>query len=168
MPRSLLRWLCSGADGVAGQCVDAGWLSGDIWTSDAFSGSIRTSDAFSGDISPVLSLGAYRSCPTIRGASDCRPKMQQASQSCPRMPGTSDCRPRTPQASGFRPRRQCPCTQTAAQAAGRQQGVCPPVRFTKKGPAKPGLSGAFKCEASASPPMRGGATSRQGCRSQSS
>lgn len=44
----------------------------------------------------------------------------------------------------------------------------PPVRFTKKGPAKPGLSGVFECEASASPPMRGSATSRRGCRSQSS
>lgn len=44
----------------------------------------------------------------------------------------------------------------------------PPVRFTKKGPAKPGLSGVFECEASASPPMRSSATSRRGCRSQSS
>lgn len=44
----------------------------------------------------------------------------------------------------------------------------PPVRFTKKGPAKPGLSGVFECEASASSPMRGGVTSRRGCRSQSS
>lgn len=44
----------------------------------------------------------------------------------------------------------------------------PPVRFTKKGPAKPGLSGVFECEASASPPMRSSATSRRGCRSQNS
>lgn len=44
----------------------------------------------------------------------------------------------------------------------------PPVRFTKKGPAKPDLSGVFECEASASPPMRSSATSRRGCRSQSS
>ncbi len=158
MPRSLLRWLCSGADGVAGQCVDAGWLSGDIWTSDAFSGSIWTPEGLSGDISPVLSLGAYRSCPTTHGIADC----------CPRTPGASDCRPKTLQASGCRPRTQCPCKQTAARAAGWQQSVCPPVRFTKKGPAKPGLSGVFECEASASPPMRSSATSRRGCRSQSS
>lgn len=66
------------------------------------------------------------------------------------------------------PENAVPMQANGCEGGGVATERLPPVRFTKKGPAKPGLSGVFECEASASPPMRGSATSRRGCRSQSS
>lgn len=66
------------------------------------------------------------------------------------------------------PENAVPMQANGCEGGGVATERLPPVRFTKKGPAKPGLSGVFECEASASPPMRSSATSRRGCRSQSS
>ena len=66
------------------------------------------------------------------------------------------------------PENAMPMQANGCEGGGVATERLPPVRFTKKGPAKPGLSGVFECEASASPPMRGSATSRRGCRSQNS
>ncbi len=66
------------------------------------------------------------------------------------------------------PENAVPMQANGCEGGGVATERLPPVRFTKKGPAKPGLSGVFECEASASPPMRSSATSRRGYRSQSS